>query len=292
MDSARVLREAGLRPRKRLGQNFLVDPSVPPRIALAADLAPDDTVIEVGPGLGVLTAEMAARLDPARGRLIAVELDEALAPLLHERLADRPQFRLVQGDVLKLAPEAILALGERPDAAYKLVANLPYYITSAVLRHFLTAARKPARLVVMVQREVAQRMVAQPPEMSLLAVSVQLYGAARIVMRVPAGAFHPAPKVESAVVRIDVYPAAARPVAVADEWHFFRVARAGFGQKRKQLANALTDGLSLPKAAVLGALDVAQIAPARRAETLTLAEWARLDAAVPALDAEEDDDGA
>jgi 16S rRNA (adenine1518-N6/adenine1519-N6)-dimethyltransferase len=188
----------------------------------------------------------------------------------------------VQGDVLDLARDTLLNACGTPDAPYRVVANLPYYITSAVLRHFLSADQPPNRMVVMVQREVALRIVAAPPEMSLLAVSVQFYGAPRIVLRVPPGAFHPPPKVESAVVRVDVYPPAARPVAVADEAHFFAVARAGFGQKRKQLANSLADGLRLPKALVLDRLAQAGIAGTRRAETLTLAEWAGLSAALPA----------
>ena len=281
MDSGRILREAGLRPRKGLGQNFLVDPTVPARIAAAADLAPADRVVEVGPGLGVLTEELARRLDPQQGCLIAVELDESLLPLLRERMAAYPHFHLVQGDVLKLAPATLPAVCGTPDAPYRVVANLPYYITSAVLRHFLSAAHPPNRMVVMVQREVAVRMVAAPPEMSLLAVSVQFYGAPRIVLRVPPGAFHPPPKVESAVVRVDVYPPDARPVTVAGEAHFFSVARAGFGQKRKQLANSLADGLRLPKALVLDRLALAGIVGTRRAETLTLAEWATLSAALP-----------
>jgi len=280
VDSGRVLRAAGLRPRKGLGQNFLIDPSVPPRIAAAADLAPDATVLEVGPGLGVLTAELAGRLDPQRGCLVAVELDGALLPLLRTRLAAYPHCHLVQGDVLALAPATLLAPCGGA-AGYQVVANLPYYITSAVLRHFLTSPQRPVRLVVMVQHEVAQRMVAVPPAMSLLAVSVQLYGAPRIVLRVPPGAFHPAPKVESAVVRIDVYPAGARPVPVADDAQFFAVARAGFSQKRKQLANALAEGLALPKPQAQAALAQAGIAGTRRAETLTLAEWAALAARLP-----------
>ncbi len=281
MDQGRILRETGLRPRKRLGQNFLVDPSVPPRIADAAELDPAALVVEVGPGLGVLTAELAGRLDPHRGCLVAVELDAALLPPLRERMAPYPHFHLVQGDVLETAPAALVAqCGRAANAPYAVVANLPYYITSAVLRHFLTAAQRPQRLVVMVQREVALRMTAAPPAMSLLALGVQFYGRPRLVFRVPPGAFLPPPKVESAVVRIDVYTPAERPI-VADESQFFAVARAGFGQRRKQLANALTDGLPLPKPTVLAALDAAALVGSRRAETLTLAEWAALAAALP-----------
>lgn len=282
MDSGRILREAGLRPRKGLGQNFLVDPSIPPRIAAAADLAPADTVIEIGPGLGVLTTELAGRLDPHRGCLVAVELDADLAPLLGARMAPYPQFHLVQGDILAQDPATLLAACAPGRPAYKLVANLPYYITSAVLRHFLTAHLRPQTLVVMVQREVAERIVAAPPAMSLLAVSVQIYGAPRIMFRVRPGAFHPPPKVESAVVRIDVYPPAARPVPLPDEDRFFALVRAGFGQKRKQLANALADGLRQPKPLILAGLARAGVEGRRRAETLTLAEWAALDAALPA----------
>ena len=284
MDTGRVLREAGLRPRKGLGQHFLVDPSVPPRIADAADLAPSDTVIEVGPGLGVLTTTLAGRLDPtAGGRLAAVELDASLAPVLRERLAPFPAFHLVEGDVLALAPTAVLRAAGAPDPPppYKVVANLPYYITSAVLRHFLEADPPPTSLVVMVQREVAERIVAKPPAMSLLAISVQFYGAPRLVFRVPPGAFHPPPKVESAVLRIDVYPPDARPASVADVDHFFAVARAGFGQRRKQLGNSLATGLGRDKAAVAAALVGAGIAPTRRPETLTLPEWAAVAAALP-----------
>ncbi len=272
--TARALREAGLRPRKGLGQNFLVDPTVPPRIAAAAALAPGDTVIEVGPGLGVLSAELAARLDPTTGgRLIAVELDAALAPVLRERMAAFPAFTLVQGDILELAPGDLARTADGRLPRYKVVANLPYYITSAVLRHFLEADPPPTALVVMVQREVAERIVARPPDMSLLAVSVQFYGVPRLLFRVPPGAFHPAPKVESAVLRVDVYPPEARPVAVADVDAFFAVVRAGFGQRRKQLGNSLATGLARDKAAVAAALAQAGVDPSRRAETLTLAEW-------------------
>jgi 16S rRNA (adenine1518-N6/adenine1519-N6)-dimethyltransferase len=272
--TARALRAAGLRPRKGLGQNFLVDPTVPPRIAAAAGLAPGDTVIEVGPGLGVLSAELAARLDPtAGGRLIAVELDAALAPVLLERMTAFPAFTLVQGDILALTPAALVRTPNGGLPPYKVVANLPYYITSAALRHFLEADPPPAALVVMVQREVAERIVARPPDMSLLAVSVQFYGAPRLLFRVPPGAFHPAPKVESAVLRVDVYPPDQRPVAVADVNAFFAVVRAGFGQRRKQLGNSLATGLGRDKAGVAAALRQAGIDPSRRAETLTLGEW-------------------
>ena len=259
------------RPKKSLGQHFLRDRSVPPRIADAAGVQPDDLIVEVGPGLGVLTEELAGRLDPKAGSLIAVELDGALMPVLRERFAGHPHITFLHADVLEVATDDLT--GGKP---YKLVANLPYYITSAILRHFLDATHKPLSLTVMVQREVAERMVAHPPEMSLLAVAVQFYGNPRIAFRVPPGAFRPPPKVDSAVVHIEVYASDERPASPRSEQAFFRVAQAGFGQRRKQLVNTLASGLDMPKEAALAALMAANIDPTRRAETLTLPEWAGL----------------
>lgn len=264
-----LLRQYGLRPRKGLGQNFLTDVGVVERIVAAAELAPDDTVIEVGPGLGVLTMKLAAAL-PA-GRLRAVELDRELASRLVERLKDYPTAEVVQGDILELNP-AELSAGQ----PYKVVANLPYYITSAVLRHFLESVAPPTRLVVMVQREVAERMTAAAGEMSLLALAVQFYGAAKMMFSVPPAAFYPPPKVHSAVVRVDVYPPQNRPLPNIDDATFFRIARAGFGQKRKQLVNTLSRGLGLDKANVGAALTGAGIAPTARPEDLSLADWGRV----------------
>jgi 16S rRNA (adenine1518-N6/adenine1519-N6)-dimethyltransferase len=268
------------RPRKSLGQNFLADRTVPPRIADAASIEPGDYIVEVGPGLGVLTEELAGRLDPDRGgKLVAIELDRDLLPVLQERFADWPQVALMQGDVLDISPGELS--GGR---AYKLVANLPYYITSAVLRHFLETRDRPRTLVVMVQREVAERIAASPPDMSLLAVSVQFYGKPKIMFRVPPGAFRPTPKVESAVVRVDVYPPGETPVSPEDEEHFFRVVRAGFSQKRKQLGNTLSTALGIPKPDVAMRLQSAGIDPQRRAETLSLQEWGRVEAGMRAED--------
>lgn len=247
---------------------------MPPRIAEAAHLEPGDTVVEVGPGLGVLTEELAGRLDPVQGgRLIAVELDNTLLPILEKRFTDRPYVSFVHADVLEVSP---LELTGGVD--YKVVANLPYYITSAILRHFLEAKEKPDSLTVMVQREVAERMAAGPPDMSLLAVAVQFYGRPKVVFRVPPGAFQPPPKVESAVVHIEVYKQGEAPVVPRSEAGFFRIAQAGFGQKRKQLANTLASGLALPKDEVISSLREADIDPSRRAETLSLHEWGQLEA--------------
>ena len=266
MSVQRLLRDYGLRPRQRLGQRFLADEGVLERIVAAAEIVPADTVLEVGPGLGTLTRALAARA----GRVIAVELDDHLAAILHQRLSDCPNVTIVQGDILQLAPAELVG----PQSPYLVVANLPYYITSPVLRHFLEATRPPERLVLMLQKEVAQRLLATPGQMSLLAVSVQFYARPRLVGYVPAAAFYPRPKVDSAIVRLDAYHQS--PVLVDDVPRFFRVVAAGFSQPRKQLKNTLAHALGLPIATVVEALTAAEIAPQQRAESLSLDDWARL----------------
>jgi 16S rRNA (adenine1518-N6/adenine1519-N6)-dimethyltransferase len=268
----RLLRQFDLRVRKRLGQHFLIDGEVLGLITSAAALTPTDLVVEVGSGLGILTRELASRA----GGVIAIELDDKLAALLKETLSSFDNVTIINEDVLKIEPEALLKEQKArfpPATGYKVVANLPYYITSPVLRHFLEASNKPEIMIVMVQREVAEAIAAKPGEMSLLSVSVQFYGEPRIISYVPSQSFYPAPEVDSAVLRIDLYPQSA--VAV-DEKSFFELVRAGFTSPRKQLVNSLAQGLGRAKAEILPLLERANIASQRRAETLTLEEWARL----------------
>jgi 16S rRNA (adenine1518-N6/adenine1519-N6)-dimethyltransferase len=260
-----LLRRFNLRPKKSLGQNFLADEAALSKIVNAAELSPRDTVLEIGPGLGSLTRHLAE----SAHRVVAVELDSALLPALDLVLQPYPNVEVIPGDILQL-PASDLRL----PAAYKVVANIPYYITSAVLRHLLEAEARPALIVLTVQREVAERICAAPGRMSLLAVSVQFYSRPRIAARIPAGAFHPRPEVDSAVVRLEVLPQPAVAVPSADA--FFHVVKAGFSQKRKQLRNSLSAGLQLESAAVGVALAQAGIDPKRRAETLTLEEWGAL----------------
>ncbi|OGO30918.1 MAG: hypothetical protein A2Z29_01530 [Chloroflexi bacterium RBG_16_56_11] len=269
----KLLRSYDLRARKGLGQHFLIDAAVLEAIVAAADLNSADTLIEVGPGLGILTAELARRA----GWVIAIELDNRLAEVLEKTLPG-DNIVVLNEDVLGTDPAVILrgrAPGFPPGLrSYKVVANLPYYITSPVLRHFLEAAVKPEMMVVMVQKEVAEAILAGPGKRSLLSIAVQFYGKPGLVTEVPASSFYPAPAVDSAVIRIDVYPAP--PVPVTDVDGFFRLVRAGFAAARKQVANSLSQGLKLPKAEAMGLLAAAGIEPQRRAETFTLEEWAAL----------------
>jgi 16S rRNA (adenine1518-N6/adenine1519-N6)-dimethyltransferase len=254
------------RPRKRLGQHFLRDRSLLSRIVAAADLSPEDTVLEIGPGTGALTYALAG----AAGQVVAVELDDTLFDVLDERYRMNAHVEIVHGNALAFDP------CDRFEGSYKVVANIPYYITGPILRHFLESSCPPELLVLMVQREVAERIAAPPGELSLLGVSVQRFAEASIVLRVPAGAFHPRPKVDSAVVRL-VPHRERRWLSNSDD--FFAVARAGFGLRRKQLINSLAHGLSIDRARANALLASAGIEPARRAETLSLAEWDRLVAA-------------
>ncbi len=292
----------GAPAKKSLGQNFLSDRRYLTPILDVAALTPADKVLEIGPGKGVLTEALAERA----GCVVAVELDHRLIESLRQRFADRPHVHIVHADILEHAPDALVAAcsvdGEterRGDGAtisqspnlqspisnpqspisYKVVANLPYYITNAALRHLLEAAHPPSLAVLMVQWEVAQRICAQPGDLSILAVSVQFFAEPRLVQRVPASAFSPRPKVDSAILQLTTRPRFAVEVEPA---LFFRVVRAGFGQKRKQLQNSLAAGLHLDKAAVQVWLEDAHVDPARRAETLRLEEWGELCQTIPA----------
>jgi 16S rRNA (adenine1518-N6/adenine1519-N6)-dimethyltransferase len=263
-ETRRLLRRFDLKARKGLGQHFLVNGEVLDTIIAAAELGPEELVVEVGPGLGIMTRQLAA----SAGSVVAIELDDGLAALLKTTLASFNNVNIVNDDVLKIEPEE-LAEGR----AYKVVANLPYYITSPVMRHFLDTAARPETMVVMVQKEVAEAIAAAPGKMSTLSVSVQFYGEPEVIADVPAESFYPPPEVGSAVVRIRVYP---RPRVAVDEAGFFGMVRAGFTAPRKQIANSLARGLGREKNRVLAMLSKAEIDPQRRAETLTIEEWAEL----------------
>ena len=255
--------------KKSLGQNFLVDRRIAARIIEAADPSPEDVVIEIGPGRGSLTGGLASRV----GRLVAVELDETLAGRLAGKYGAASGVRVVNGDAREVDLDSLV-----PDGMpYKVVANLPYYAASPIIRRFLEAKRQPALMVVMVQREVAARMVAPAGKMSLLSVAVQVYGRPSIVCYARPEAFRPRPNVTSAVVRIDVYP---EPLVSFDsDEAFFRLVKAGFSSPRKQIHNSLRHGLDATAENVEALLGLAGIDPTRRAGTLSIGEWGRLHAA-------------
>lgn len=264
------LEELGLKIQKGFGQNFLIDRSVLRDIVAAAELSSNDVVIEVGPGLGVLTGELSAIV----GKVVAVELDRGLAEALRTEFRDQTNVHVVNGDILSLSPESLLEQHsvEVGIYGYKVVANLPYYITSPAVRHFLEARCKPRLMVVMVQKEVGESITAKADNMSLLGITIQFYAQPRIVRKVPARAFYPVPKVDSVILRLDIYDKP--PVEVVDTDVFFRIVKAGFSTRRKQIHNPLARGMRLPPALVANVLGESGIDPRRRAETLTLKEWA------------------
>jgi 16S rRNA (adenine1518-N6/adenine1519-N6)-dimethyltransferase len=251
-------------PKKSLGQNFLHDPNALEKILTVADVQPSDTVLEIGPGTGQLTEVLAK----AAKRLICVEIDQRMQPILEAQFGAMPHVEFVWGDFLTFDPVALA--GED----YVVVANVPYYITSAILRHLLEQPIRPRRLVMTVQLEVAERVCAKPNDMSLLAVSVQYYGKPTFAGKLNAAAFWPRPDVDSAVLRIDTYPTP--PLEVPSDAAFFKMVKAGFSQKRKQLKNSIAATLRWDSAQIteLGRLSGVELT--RRAETLTLKEWAAL----------------
>lgn len=257
------------RPRKALGQHFLHDEEVLARIVREGGFHAGEQVLEIGGGTGELTE----RLARVAGHVVSVELDETLCRHLRARMAPYANCGVVCANVLDHDPDTLLEDGGG-GAPYALAGNVPYYITAPIFRHFLTAGNRPARMVLMVQREVAESVAAGPGKMSLLGVSVQFFGAVRVLFRVPKTAFTPPPKVESAVIRVDVYPRPA--VEVADEEQFFKVVRAGFRQPRKQLHNALAGALWLPPESAPEILRATGIDPMRRAQSLSLEDWAAL----------------
>lgn len=257
-------RDGGAPPRKSLGQHFLTDRNILNAIADAAEVGPDDTVIEVGPGRGSLTSVLAER---AR-RVVAVELDAALVGALAESAP--PNVRVEQGDAREADPAALLG----GCAPYKMLGNLPYYAALPILRAFLESACPPSRAAILVQKEVAEQLCAEPGAMSLASLAVQLYAQARIVRIVRPGSFNPPPKVTSAVAAIAAR--SALPDGIDDAARFFTLARAGFSAPRKQLRNALSGGLGIPPADAEALLGAAGVEASRRAQTLAVEEWASL----------------
>jgi 16S rRNA (adenine1518-N6/adenine1519-N6)-dimethyltransferase len=267
-DVRATLRAAGLRARHALSQNFLADTDVLDAILAEADPGPGMRVLEIGPGLGLLTGGLLA----AGAAVTAVELDRGLAAFLRERFADTLEdgaLRLIEGDALD---QDLVRLVAPP---YDVVANLPYHITSPILHALLGSPPRPRRLVLMVQREVAERIAAPPGKMSYLSVFVQYHARVRVALRVPAAAFEPEPAVESAVIVAEPYPSDDR-LAPTDEDELWRLVQAAFRERRKMLHNVLARQLPVDAGRVEAALGTAGIAPDRRPQTLAVGEWLAL----------------
>jgi len=260
-----LLRRYNLSPQKSLGQNFLMDHNALWKVVQDAGVSQDDRVLEIGAGVGNLTRILAAQAK----QVIAVEIDQNLFPVLEEVTHAFENVTLVKGDILELPLESLFN-----DDGYLVVANIPYYITSAVIRHLLEAEVRPARIVLTMQREVAERIINKDEKMSLLSLSVQVYGEARMGSHIPASCFYPEPNVDSSVLLIDVYREPKLSPAGIQE--LFKLAHAAFNQKRKMLRGSLSQLLGHDKEAAAVLLEKAGIDPSSRPETLALENWISL----------------
>ena len=262
---------------KGFGQNFIINPGICPRIAEAAGIGPGWGALEVGPGIGVLTEQLCKRAD----NVVSIEVDKRLPPLLEETMADYDNFKLILNDVLKVDLKALLAeeFGGKPVA---VCANLPYYITSPILMRLLEEKLPIRNITVMVQKEAAQRLCAAPGTRDAGAISyaVAYYAEPKLLFSVQPGSFYPAPKVTSAVIRLDVREKPAVTVPNGDEAAFFALIRAAFSQRRKTAANAIASGLGLPKDKVIAAIEAAGFDARIRPEALTLADFAKIQQAL------------
>jgi len=248
----------------RLGQHFLKDPAVVDSIIAAADLKPTDTVVEIGPGRGALTEELVSR----SGRVLLVEYDADLADRLTEKYEKNPNVRVLNADARVFGSDLDPWLIEGP---YKVVGNLPYYAANPIVRNFLESTRKPSLMVVMVQREVARDMTAQPGDMSLLSVAIQVYAKAEHIIDVPPECFNPPPKVHSSVIKLSPTPEPTVQFESAED--FFNLVRKGFKSPRKQLHNSLSDGLFIALQDARMLVELTGFETSRRPATLSIADW-------------------
>jgi 16S rRNA (adenine1518-N6/adenine1519-N6)-dimethyltransferase len=260
----KYLQAHGLYTKHRLGQNFLIDRQALNQIVEAAEINSSDFVVEVGPGLGVMTSELVKQAD----KVVAIEIDATLARLLRENVGDG-KLDILNSDILAINVEELTKSYEK----YKVVANIPYYITSKIIKQFLTSTKKPETIVLLVQKEVAERICAKKGDMSILALSVQAYSDPNVVKVIKADSFFPAPDVDSAILKIENIR---YKLPEIDEEALFRTIKIGFSSRRKTLLNNFAAGLRLDKEATSDIIKSAAIDPSARAEDLNLDDWARL----------------
>ncbi|MFA5188470.1 MAG: 16S rRNA (adenine(1518)-N(6)/adenine(1519)-N(6))-dimethyltransferase RsmA [Patescibacteria group bacterium] len=275
-----LLEQYGIRPSKSKGQNFLINKEILKKIVAAADLKNDDNVLEIGPGLGILTEDLIKNSK----KVLSVELDKRLIFFLKQKFAHQKNLEIFEGDILRIKNSQIANLLDCQKAGYKVVANLPYNITKPVLRKFLTYEPRPKLMVVLVQKEVAQKITAKPGEMSLLSLSVQLYGQPEIIGYVGKENFYPQPKVDSAILKIVFWPQNLAPEIsqILDKNmqfaanKFWQMVKFGFSSPRKQLQNNLSAGFKIPKDEVILRLKTAKLSAKIRAQDLALSDWLNL----------------
>jgi len=259
-----ILKAHNLEPKKYLSQNFLVDRGVYKKIIKAAELNTQDQVIEIGPGLGFLTNELVK----SSGKVWAIEIDEGLAMALHALESVTPNLKVVNKDILQIKWQDLFDF--EPNMAYKVVANIPYHLTAKIIKKFLTDEFKPQRMVLLVQKEVAERILASAGSHSLLSLSVQFYGRPEIVSLVNKRSFYPVPQVDSAIIKIDLLP---NRIGTKEEEIFWRIAKIGFSAKRKKLINNLAAGLAIDKSDLEKIFMDLSLKEGTRAQHLTLQEW-------------------
>lgn len=266
-----TLNQYGLKPRKLLGQNFLINEKIYEDLAKAAEIKEGDTVLEIGPGLGTLTDRILQAVGK-KGRIIAAEKDSQFVKILHDRFKENKNVIIINADILKFK---IPILNFKN---YKVIGNIPYYLTSRLLRIIFEEWSRPELIVLMVQKEVAQRIIAKPPKSSLLSVSIQFFSRPEIIKTVKKENFWPRPKVDSAIVRLKPNQESEIRNHEIESWEnlFFKIVRAGFSGKRKQLANSLANGLKISKQLAEKILKSASIEPVRRAETISIPEWIKV----------------
>jgi len=262
-----LLKKYRTHPSKRLGQNFLINGAILKKVIKAADLHPQDTVLEIGPGIGVLTQGLARTAK----KVIAIEKDPKMIDVLKDTTKDFQNVEIIKEDILKMSPESYKLKAK----SYKVVANLPFYLTAPVIRQFLETKNPPQEMNLVVQKEVAQRICAKPPDMSILAVSIQFYAKPEIISYISKKSFWPSPKVDAAILKI-VPRQFCVPASRQFCEQFFRIVKAGFAHPRKQILNNLSNELKYNKGVVRFWLLKNNIQLTQRAETLTLEDWIKL----------------